>query len=123
MFTHAFECLNTTAGEIRFLKNELGVISKRNTFQLRTNDDLQKKIESFTNDLERFTKRMQNLDILLGNQYFSKEKSGLGFTGIVKNKKYDSFFVKEISSRHTHLTYFYCNHKGNVLRFCAYKKG
>ena len=63
------------------------MITERNTFLLKTNDDLQKKIERLTKDLERFTKGRQNLDILLGNQWFSNEKFVLGFIGFVKNKK------------------------------------
>ena len=115
--------MNTTACEIKFLKNELGVINERNMFFLKTNDNLRKKIESLTKDLERFIKGRQNINILLGNQQFSNEKSGLSFTGFVKNRKYDSYFIKDVASSYTHLTCFYYNHKEHVSRFCTYKEG
>ena len=49
------------------------------TFQ--ENEVLQKKIDSLTKDLERFTNGRQNLDALLGNQRMSNNKSGLGYNG------------------------------------------
>ena len=72
------------------------------------------------NQLSRLWKH--NPDALLGNQLFSNGRQGLGYKNVVKAKRHENHFVRASSSTHSHVTCFYCNHSGHIVKFCAYKK-
>ncbi|KAG8657389.1 hypothetical protein MANES_03G065680v8 [Manihot esculenta] len=63
------------------LKKELE-ISKQNCEKLsEKNKVLERKTESLTKDLTKFTKGKQSLELLFGSQRMSGEKSGIGYNG------------------------------------------
>ncbi|KAJ6936515.1 hypothetical protein NC652_011272 [Populus alba x Populus x berolinensis] len=55
------------------------------------NDALKKQVEDLTSTLVKFTQGIDNLDVLLGGQNKSLNKSGLGFNCIEKQKSNEHF--------------------------------
>ena len=104
------------------MKKELETTFDVNLVLLQENEELQKRVDSLTKDLEKLTKGKWNLDALLGSQLFANGKQGLGYENVVRAKKHENYFVKASSSSHSHTKCFYCNHYGHIVKFYAYKK-
>jgi chromosome segregation ATPase len=74
------------------------------------NGALRKQVEDFTSTLAKFTQDRDNLDVLLGGQNKSLNKSGLGFNCVQKQK----------SNEHVNQSIMYSNF--SICNFCN-KKG
>lgn len=42
-------------------------------------ETLEKEVEKLTNNFAKFTEEMATLDLMLGNQIFHRDKTGLGY--------------------------------------------
>jgi len=84
------------------------------------NDDIRKQVEDLTLTLAKFTQGGDNLDVLLGGQNKSLNKSGLGFNSVEKQKlnkyvnqssMYSCFSICDFCNRKGHLLYIYIKEK------------
>ena len=122
LYAEASKKLDLAVSQANSLKKELETTFDVNLVLLQKNEELQKRVDGLTKDLEKLTKGKQNLDALLGNQLFANGRQGLGYKNIARTKKYENYFIKASSLLYSHATCFYCNHSGHIVKFCAYKK-
>ncbi|KAJ7000835.1 hypothetical protein NC653_011324 [Populus alba x Populus x berolinensis] len=84
------------------------------------NDALKKQVEDLTSTLVKFTQGINNLDVLLGGQNKSLNKSGLGFNCIEKQKSNEHFNQSAMYTCFSTCDFY--NKKDHLLHKCRLKK-
>jgi hypothetical protein len=84
------------------------------------NDAFKKQVEDFTSTLAKFTQGRDNLDVLLGGQNKSINKSGLGFNCVEKQKSNEH--VNQSTMYSCFSICDFCNKKDHLLHKCRLKK-